>query len=52
MEIFGHIPLLHFVPRVNDDLSGVVFFQGHRHKSMTKRTCAAGNEDTGVIEHN
>ena len=35
-ESFGHLPLLHLITGIDHESLWIVFFQGHRHKSVAK----------------
>ncbi|MNJ22848.1 hypothetical protein D3C77_172230 [compost metagenome] len=47
----GHVPLLHFIAREDDDFLRIVFGQGHRHEGIAEGTGTAGDEDGLVGKH-
>jgi len=51
LEQLGHLPLLHLVARVDDELARVVARQGHGHEGMPEGARASGDENGLVAEH-
>ena len=44
-ELLGHLPLLHLVARIDDNLARIEPLQRHRDESVTERARAAGNQN-------
>ena len=44
LEELRHIPLLHLVPAVDDELLRIVPYERHRHEGVSKRTGTAGQQ--------
>ncbi|MNE87166.1 hypothetical protein D3C80_1843340 [compost metagenome] len=51
LELFGHIPLFHFISGEDDDLFRVVLGQGHWHEGIPERASTACDENGFVGEH-
>ena len=45
LELLRHVPLLHLVAGVDDNLLGIILGQRHRDKRIAERTCTASYQN-------
>ena len=45
LELLCHVPLLHFIPAVDDDFFRVIFGKSHRDKSISEGTGTTGDQN-------